>query len=186
MRHIYVHAALRVAAALLLSLGALWAPAAASASCLLPPPGGDPWADAEVVFIGTVTAVANGDRWATVRVEEVWRGPDQPAEVIVRGGPESNTATSVDRTYNVGIRYIFALSIADGALSDSACSGTTPADAVDIVATRPKDIRPPLGGSLNTPDGGPDLGDFAGPALVVGIVGGLLVVTVLVARRRDT
>ena len=104
----------RLVAAALLTLAGLAAPAGASASCAIPPGGADDlWKSADAVFVGTVTAIANNARWATVRVEEVWQGPDQPAEVVVRGGPEGNTATSVDRSYTVGIRYLFAVVVVD-------------------------------------------------------------------------
>lgn len=174
----------RLVAAALLTLAGLAAPAGASASCAIPPGGADDlWKSADAVFVGTVTAIANNARWATVRVEEVWQGPDQPAEVVVRGGPEGNTATSVDRSYTVGIRYLFAVVVVDGRLEDSACSGTTEAGTIDLNAIRPADVRRPEGATV-TP-GGPDLGALAGPVVVVGIVGGLLLATVLLARRRD-
>lgn len=175
---------LRLAAAALLSLAALWVPASVSASCLPPVPGAVPWADAEVVFVGTVTSVTNGDRWATVSVEEVWKGPDQPAKVVVRGGPEGNTVTSVDRTYAVGGRYIFAVTVEDGALLDNACSGTTATDGVDLAAARPADVRVPGGGLPAATNAGIDLGAFAGPLLVVALGGGLLLVMVFRFRSR--
>lgn len=175
----------RLMAVGLLSLAALAAPAGASASCALPPPGADPWASADAVFVGTVTSVANFERWATVEVEEVWKGPDQPAVVVVRGGPEGNTATSVDRTYAVGMKYVFGVLVSDGNLHDNSCSSTAPADAVDLDALRPADARAPIGGTIKPNEDAIDLGAFAGPVAVVGVVGGLLVLTVMLARRRD-
>jgi hypothetical protein len=172
-------------AAAILSLAALWAPTAANASCALPPGGDALWKTADVVFVGTVTDIANNARWATVRVEEVWKGPDQPVQVVVRGGPEGNVATSVDRTYNIGTRYLFALASVDGALVDSACSGTTGEDQIDIDSIRPDDVREPSGDTPESGGTGPDLGALAGPVLVVGVIGGLLLATVLLARRRD-
>ena len=174
----------RVLAAAILSLAALWAPAGASASCAFVPDAAQ-WATADAVFVGTAISVANGARWATVRVEEVWQGPDQPVEVVVRGGPGGNVATSVDRTYTVGIRYLFAVSVVDGELADSSCSGTTQADAIDLDELRPPDVRQPAGTAPGSSDGGLDLGALAGPVLVVGVVGGLLLATVLLARRRE-
>ncbi len=176
---------LRLLAAAVLAAAALWAPAGASASCIAPPPGQAPWASADAVFLGTVTSVANGARWATVRVEEVWHGPDQPAEVIVRGGPEGDAMTSVDRTYTVGMRYVFAVIVEDGALLDNSCSGTTPVDAIDLDAVRPAEFREPGSSTTVSSRGGPDLDGFVGPLAVVVVVGGLLLVTVLLARRRE-
>jgi len=162
----------------------LAAPTGAAASCVPPVPGESPWAAADVVLLGSVTAIANNARWATVHVEEVWVGPDQPVEVVVRGGPEGDVATSVDRTYLVGSRYVFGLTVRDAELQDSACSGTTLVEAIDLDAMRPADVRPPLGAG---PDEGPadlDLGVFGGVFLVAAI-GGLILATVLLARRRE-
>ncbi|MEW5990978.1 MAG: hypothetical protein AB1736_06485 [Chloroflexota bacterium] len=184
----HVGRVVRVATAGVAVLVALLAPGAASASCLPPVAGEAPWASADVVFLGTVTSLANNDRWATVHVEEVWVGPDQPVDVVVRGGPEGNTATSVDRTYLLGARYVFGVTVVDGQLQDNACSGTTLAEAVDLAAMRPADVRPPTGGGSDTvgAGGGFDLGGLAGPVLLVSVVGGLLLATVLVARRRES
>ncbi len=176
---------LRLLAASVLTLAVLWAPGGASASCLALPPGQAAWASADAVFVGTVTSVANGARWATVHVEEVWIGPDQPAEVVVRGGPEGNTATSVDRSYTVGMRYVFGVTVVDGQLHDSACSGTTQADAIDLDAMRPDDVRQPVGGTPESAGGGLDLAGIAGPAALIAVVAGLLLATVLLARRRE-
>lgn len=175
----------RLAAAALLSLAAAWAPAGASASCLVLPGGGPLWDSADVVFVGTVTGLANNARWATVRVEEIWKGPDVPAEVVVHGGPAGNVATSVDRTYTIGLRYLFAVASVDGALEDSACSPTTLEDQIDLDAIRPADVRQPAGGAPESAGFWPDLGELAGPVLVIGGIGALLLATVILARRRE-
>lgn len=175
---------LRLAIAGLLGLAALWAPAGALASCVPPAAGVAPWAAADAVFVGTVTSLSNGDRWATVSVEEVWQGPDLPAEVVVRGGPE-DAITSVDRTYAVGMRYVFAVMVDGGELLDNNCSGTTPVDAIDLEAARPAEIREPGRGATPPVDAGIDLGGVAGPLALAATVGGILAVTVLLARRRE-
>jgi len=178
---------LRVLAAAALTLASLLVPTAASASCLAPAEGQDPFAAADAVFLGTVTSVANNARWATVRVEEIWSGPDQPVEVVVRGGPEGNTATSVDRTYLVGDRYVFAVLLVDGNLEDNACSGTTAVAAIDLDALRPDEVRVPEGAAAGATDRSSsfDLGGLAGPVLLASVIGGLLLATVLLARRRE-
>ena len=175
---------LRLAGAALLALTGLWAPGAAMAKCVPPVPGQAPWADADAVFVGTVTSVAKRDRWATVRVEEVWHGPDQPAEVVVRGGPE-DAETSVDRTYTVGMRYVFGVLVQDGMLLDNSCSGTTEAASTDLDAMRPAEIRTPGEANPTTGETGPDLAGLAGPVGLVAVIGGLLLAIVLVARRRE-
>jgi hypothetical protein len=167
----------------ILSLAALLVPGGVSASCMQLPPGTTPWDGADAVFVGTVTSVANNARWATVRVEEVWVGPDQPVEVVVRGGPEGNVATSVDRTYNVGARYVFGVAIVDGELTDSACSGTTVVEAIDLAEARPDGVRYPAG-APPTDAGGFDIAALVAPAMVAALVGLVLLGIVLVARRR--
>ena len=179
-------AAFRVAAAALLGVGMLWAPGQALASCAQLPSVEAGLKLADAVFVGTVTSVANGDRWATVRVDEVWKGPDQPAQVVVLGGPGGNVASSVDRTYVVGTRYLFAAGISDGNLVDNSCSATAPVDTIDLGAIRPADVRAPVGGVLSSRERGPDLAAVAGPVIVAGIVGGLLVLVVVLGRRRAT
>ena len=168
----------------ILAIAPLLAPPGAVASCLAPPAGGVPWASADTVFVGTVIGLANNDRWATVRVEEVWQGPDQPAEVVVRGGPAGDAATSVDRTFSLGTRYIFAVTVDGGTLLDSSCSGTTEAGAIDLDAVRPVEVRRPIGASA-LGDTGIDLGGLTGPLAVAAIVGGLLAATVFLARHRE-
>ncbi len=178
-------AAFRFVVAALLGVGMLWAPGQALASCAQLPGVEAGWKLADAVFVGTVTSVANGGRWATVRVEEVWKGPDQPAEVVVRGGPGGNVATSVDQTYEVGTRYLFAAGISDGNLVDNSCSATAPVDTIDLGAIRPADVRAPVGGTQPAGDRGPDLAAAAGPMIVAGIVGVLLVCVIVLTRRRE-
>lgn len=178
---------IRLMATLLVGLGALWAPATASASCAFVE-GQELWRTADAVFVGTVTEVGNNARWAKVTVDEVWRGPDQPVEVEVRGGPaDPGTASSVDRTYEVGVRYLFAVMVVEGNLEDNACSGTTQVEAIDLDAMRPDEARGPseTAGTSGRADG-LELGWLAGPVLATSIIGGLLLATVLLARRRAT
>lgn len=183
--------AIRVLATLGLGLAALWAPTSANASCALPPGGQELWRTADAVFVGTVTAVENNARWAKVTIDEIWIGPEQPAEVVVQGGgADPGMMTSVDRTYQVGVRYLFAVMVVDGVLADNACSGTVEVDAIDLDAMRPADVRAPDGTPTSGEDGfdlgGLDLGGLAGPVVVVAVIGGLLLTTVLLARRRES
>jgi hypothetical protein len=97
--------------------------------------------------------------------------------------------TSVDRTYAVGVRYLFAVMVVGDSLLDNACSGTVEVDAIDLDGLRPADVRAPSGTSPTSDDGlrlgDLDLGGLAGPVVVVAVIGGLLLTTVLLARRRD-
>ena len=117
-------------------------PGAARASCVAPPPVDQAVAEGDVVMVGTVTATRSRDRIATIRVEEVWKGRVD-GEVEVHGGPASeNSATSVDRTWTVGGRYlVFAREPAargdpatfGGRYEDNACSNTQPyTPALDV------------------------------------------------------
>src|SRR3981081_736956 len=69
----------------------------------------DELATAPVVFVGTVAFTSDNDRVARVRVESIWRGPDLPAYVDVLGSPVTGpfTASSVDRKFRSGERYVF-------------------------------------------------------------------------------
>jgi hypothetical protein len=99
--------------------------------------------NADSVFVGTVTGLANGDRWATVAVDDVWKGPDLAPVVEVSGGPGPGTASSIDRSFTARARYLFVVSIADGALSDNACSSTTEWQP-DLANLRPATAHPPV------------------------------------------
>ena len=134
----------RLAGGVFVALALLSLPAAAAARCVEPAPIAQAVQTADVVLVGTVTAIEQGGRLATVTVTEVWRGPDQPAIVKVRGGP-ADGPTSVDRTFEVGARYLFTLILAaNGGLGDNACSSTTTWEP-GHAAIRPADIRTPLG-----------------------------------------
>lgn len=100
---------------------------------------------AEIVFVGTVVATTNQNCWANVQVEEVWRGPDQPAAVVVRGGgADPNMMSSVDRAFETGVKYVF-FPYADeqGGLADNSCTSTTQWSA-EMLALRPADPRAPI------------------------------------------
>lgn len=100
---------------------------AAHASCAARPPLPEVYAGAEVVFTGTVTATEGRDRIATVQVEDVWKGAPLPESVEVRGGPRGeNVATSVDRHFQVGTRYLFFPTNRRAPFKDNNCSATRP------------------------------------------------------------
>ena len=176
----------RPALALALSLGAafglLAAPSATLASCAMIPEVQDAVKTADILFVGTVVETSNGDRWATVAVKEIWRGPDQPARVVIRGGPDGNAATSVDRAFRVGVDYLFFPRIDSGVLTDNACSNTTEWRG-ELAGLRPGDARAPIGAA---PGEKPfDIMSIAVPAGVALLVGGLLLGVGLLARGRD-
>lgn len=103
----------------------------AAASCAPPLPYEQAFEEARNVFVGRVVSVSNARRWARVEVEDVWKGPELPAVVEVRAGPKDppgpgRVATSADRHYRTGRRYLFFPYRGNGAVfADDACGRTT-------------------------------------------------------------
>lgn len=159
------------------------APAATLASCRAGPDIKAAVASADIVFVGTVTATSK-EGTATVAVEDVWRGPDQPAQVVLRVGSVGNTATSVDRTVAVGEKYLFVPYLAaDGMLADNQCTSTTPWSA-DLAGLRPAEARVLVGGTAPAATGF-DFGGVLGPLVVAVAVAGVLLAVGLLARSRQ-
>ncbi|MEO8273039.1 MAG: hypothetical protein ABI620_03150 [Chloroflexota bacterium] len=158
-------------------------PSGVLASCRQPPDVKTAVNTADIVFVGTVTATTNSNSWATVSVEEIWRGPDQAAEVVIRGGPGGNSATSVDRAFEVGVKYLF-FPYVDAAvgLSDNSCTSTTPWSE-DLAALRPTDARAVT--SALPVQTGFDFGGLLGPLAVAVVVAGVLLGVGLLARSRQ-
>jgi hypothetical protein len=134
--------AIRVLTALFLAAAMIPLDAtSALASCAEPPDLETAFADADVVFIGVVVELSNKDRTAVMEVEQVWKGPDLPEVVTVRGGPEDpNVITSVDRTFERGTYVVFPVNSAPP-FEDNACTltqRTTPAlDVINPSLTEP-------------------------------------------------
>lgn len=144
----------------------------AFASCAPPPAAEEAVRQSDLVFVGTVAELANRDRWAVFTVEQVWKGDPGGARVDVRAGPAepgdgTGVATSVDRTYQLGTRYlVFARAVSQGSdavaygpgarWSDNACSLTQPYDP-SLDRLRPATVEPPD----RTPPSGP--GSPGGP-----------------------
>jgi hypothetical protein len=116
----------------------------ARASCAAPPNLTAQLSSAEVAFVGTVVATADGGGLARVKVESIWRGPAQPVYLDVSGSPVagSNAVSSVDRHYQVGVRYLFVPVAAQRPLQDNSCTPTRPYSA-SLAAYAPKDARAP-------------------------------------------
>jgi hypothetical protein len=97
-----------------------------------------------LVFVGTVTFTSDNDRVARVKVESIWRGPELPAYVDVHGSPVSglSAASSVDRKYSAGTRYLFVLFSANQPLQDNSCSATQ-VYTTEVAALAPGDARQP-------------------------------------------
>src|SRR5699024_10709686 len=109
--------------------------------CAGPPTVEGELARADLAFVGTVTELTNAGRWATFTVDDLWKGDlDSPA-VDVHAGPADPgggviSASSVDRTYELGVRYlVFAYDPTShgylptwgtSGFEDNNCSGTQP------------------------------------------------------------
>lgn len=163
------------------------APAPAFADCQMAPRIEGAVRTAGLVFVGSVTAIANGGRSASVRVEEVWRGGEMPADVTVLGGTEPAQPMEDDRTFEAGVRYVFFPFVVDGQLVDNICTATAPW-IEGFAAARLADAWPPLP-SASAAASGPfaAVADLALPLLTALLIGGAAVavaVAVLVSRRR--
>lgn len=147
-------------------------------SCLPPMPIEQALRESGSVFVGTVVGLADADRTANFDVDEVWVGPDLPARAVVHGGPEGDTFTSVDRTWEANGRYLVFASVVDGQLTDNACSNTQ-SWSDELEALRPPDAQPP--------EAATDSGTTGGlPATALVVIGGLValgLVSVLAFRR---
>lgn len=159
--------------------------AAAAAACLPPADLGVAIASGEVVLVGVVDAVENNGRWATVRVEERWHGAEAVGGTVrVRGGPEPGTATSSDRTFAAGVRYLFVAGAGNGFLVDNLCTVTQPWSP-DLAQYRPRGVdpvadRPPAAPAFSLPpDLVPVIALFAALAVAVAAYR-----VILVSRRR--
>lgn len=170
---------LLIAAVVILSaMPASLIPTAAAASCARMP-GQTPGSltGAGVVFVGTVLSTANGDREAVVKVERIWRGPDMVTYVRVRGTPDpAGQATSVDRTYQTGQRYLFAPENSSPPFDDNSCSGTQLYTSA-LAAQAPADARQPQPGG----DPGPAAPSY--PQAWIGLLALLLAAAVLIGWR---
>ena len=126
----------------------------AAASCMVLPQLSKALADAPVVFVGTVVETKHDGRVATVEVEQVWKG-SVGALVVVNGGGASITemeraeangealATSVDRAYENGVRYlVLPWHVRGQVMSDNACSSTQPYTA-KLASHAPPGTTPP-------------------------------------------
>lgn len=149
------------------------APRPASASCAEMPPLDRAIANSPIVFVGTVTAIQDGFL-AQFTVEEIWAGGDL-REVTVQTGEGPGTVSSVDRSFEVGERYL-VLPHADGArLRDNSCSATQPWTD-ELAAFRPVDARTVEADAGPSVDGSPSGGGDGIPMGLAVLAAGILLV----------
>lgn len=146
--------ALLLAAVLAPVLGLFAGGSGAAASCAVSPQQTpSSFATAPVVFVGTVVATSNGDREATVRVESIWRGTEMLTYVRISGTPEPGAqATSIDRTYQLGMRYLFVPENSSSPFQDDNCTATQ-LYTTALASQAPSAARPPHPGGDPSPPG---------------------------------
>lgn len=138
---------------------------------------------APTAFVGTVIGTSNNDRVARVRVESVWKGPAIPTFVTVSGTPEeSSAATSVDRTFAVGKRYLFVPSTGSSPFQDNSCSATQ-TYSPQLDGLKPVTAQAPAPGSDGLDPTGSSLPAWAWPVLA-GLLVALAAAVWIVSRRR--
>ena len=159
-----------VLAAVSLTAPAALGASAAYASCALPP------VQSPHAFTGTVLSVESDGRVATVRT-------DDGRTVTAIGGPgEPNTMTSVDRTYQVGVRYEFHPLNGRSPYRDNACTATH----------RLQDQTPPTSAAPHAPGAGAggstgesrrDWSGLSGGLVALAALGALGLGVVMLSRR---
>lgn len=168
----------------------------AHASCAEPIPIDQSLAEAETVFVGTVTGLDFAGRVATFEVQEVWKG-DVEAQVVVNGGPAlaelraaraqgQDVATSVDRTYEFGVQYLVVSHGSDGsALADNSCSNTQPyTDELDQYRPASAHVPEPLPPTVQVETADEGLNVWLLVGLAVAAVGVVGAITAIAVRRR--
>lgn len=157
----------------------------------------------DLVFVGTVVKATNHGRWATFELEQLWKGTPGTNRIEVHAGPAdppgpNEVATSVDRSYELGVRYLVMARDPQAAgfqrlygssnrYEDNSCSATRPY-VTALGRFRPKSRLPrpaapaPVAAPVATPGRSDD------PAwLAFAVVGGVLaaaVAALVILRRR--
>jgi len=154
--------------------------------CDASPPIEQRVADAPIVFVGTITTVADDGRLATVDVIRIWRGGPLPRQVEVRGtvATQSKVHTALDRIYAKGATYLFVPTAgATPRFIENQCSSTTP------LTRELSALAPPGGGVAPTGEAelttqGRDLSKVL-PLAIGGVAFAVLGSLLLAARRKD-
>jgi hypothetical protein len=136
------------------------APSPAYASCASPP------RVSQYRFEGTVIAVSNADRTATVRL-------DDGRTVTVHGSTANgeHDGTSVDRTYSIGVRYEFDPINATDPYQDNICTATHEL-RMNMGPATPAGTRPQAHTSAEAkPDPAETAWRWAAAVAVLGLVG---------------
>ena len=163
-------------------------PTVALASCAVAPSLATALIDAPAVFVGTVTFVDHAGRVANVHVDDVWKGRVAAAVQVV-GTPDLNAgATTVDRYYTVGQKYLF-IPFAGGGdrFQDNNCTLTRPYSA-GLAGFRPSNAvgPPPAPGPSDAaaPPPAPQTSPWAPFAIGGGLIVMVVAILLAIAQRR--
>ena len=138
---------------------------------------------APIAFVGTVVGTSSNDRVARVKVESIWNGPVIPSMVTVSGTPDqSRAATSVDRTFKVGQRYLFVPFSATSPFQDNSCSPTQ-AYSSQLDALKPATAQPPGPGTDGLDPTGSGLPIWVWPAIAILVMAGAVTAWIVTRRR---
>ena len=134
--------------------------------------------------MGTVTGTTNRGTWATVEVEEIWKGDGIDSIVEIKAGPAdppgpTMAMSSADRSFEEGVRYLFFPYRDKNGLTDNSCSNTT------RFTPELERFRPGSAQILGSDGGDPGRASGAS-ALPLAIVAAILIDSMLFARRRVT
>lgn len=152
---------------------------------MAPPPMDQAVGQAEIAFVGTVTALANDAHLASVSVEEVWTGPDLPSVVEVGNVRPAGDPESVwDRTYTLGARYLFFPYVEDGRLVDGPCTFTSEWQP-ELEQYRPATVRTPDEVEPEPSDPLATLGDLVLPMAAVAILTVVIIGGAMLVSRRQ-
>ncbi len=103
----------------------LGGPAPATAQCAPPRDTAAAIATAEVVFVGRTTAVSLDGRVSEMEVTSIWKGPNLPGHVEVRGALTADAPPSgSDRQFQTGVQYLVVAENGRDPFMATACSAT--------------------------------------------------------------
>ena len=102
-------------------------------------------ASSDAVVVGTVESTSNMNRYAVVRVDEIWKGKVASQMIQVKGGAAPSggkfmTVGEHDRSYLAGTRYLLDLSGSGSTFEDNTCTRTTEWTN-SLLSFRPVDAR---------------------------------------------
>lgn len=103
---------------------AVWPSAAATAACETELEFETALELADSVFVAQITAISDGGATAQASVKGIWKGPDLPRTVNLRGGDSSEKVGGTTRIHEVGQTYLVVAEWSRSAFVDDKCTAT--------------------------------------------------------------